>query len=1017
MLDWTAFEAACGARERPAVLAAACADVWSWLVLDGDDATPLFEQAIANADSAHIMSQALDIVGRRVRRDAASGALTAGDAVARADAVRAMQQVVADRLATVAASEDEDRARLLTVTGEVSAALERAGGPFVDAAACDDLSRVAGVLAAAGESFGPVVAREHAWWMGLAQWGLASAAQTLGRFEAAYEAFEESARHYEDAGAAESAASSRAAAAALTHRLRGDVDAASMPDVLALLSDLPGVDRAGALARLSRQAGGTGDRFGAARLGEQVAAVLADEGYADPQPDIEAACQSWLDTAATGRHGADPFKRLCEVVEQWAIVLSTRLSERPGADDPGLRAAQHAFEAITTTFLAELTEHAESARRAATERLAEWDPDVAIAPDGPRAIDAAAGDEAPAAAADTAAMLAINDALYALRVACNNDPQPALLDEADRLLAQAEAMGSRVHAASALAERAYILGALGRHDDVPAAADAAIERLLDGRPATLGSFTTGFERDLYLMAASYKARAAAARRDHAGILAACLPVVRDIEAERRRVNAPYQQSASLGSRTEFYEMVAVAAWRTDDGDLLLDTTERLKARASLASRSRRDDTDVRSPELTEALREWRSVNEALRSVPPSSPEATRLRERRQWLSTVVAIGRAADAGIPDTLAVADIQAVLADDEAAISWFWLGADALIVQAFTHEAREAVVFPVEASAAGRLEEFVAMVTTLDEHSDLDRFEWLVDALGGVLVPERIRAAIAGCRRLVLCPHRTLHLFPMHAIPWPSAGDAGRLAQQVAVRYVPNLTSLLLPWQGTTQGPVLAVGVSEFEHLPDDSLPAAEEEAEAVAAVHGALGEYLPRPTREAFVERIAGGGYRCLHLATHGSSVLTGDAVDDPREAALSLCDGDLSAWDLAALEMRAELVSLAACNSSQRAVAGRGLASLPGDDLFGLQAVLFEAGAWSVLGALWPVGDDTSLEMMQAVHMAYAQGASPDVALHEATRAYLAAPGRVPHVCDWAPFVLTTLGRREVQLPASSVVST
>lgn len=55
---------------------------------------------------------------------------------------------------------------------------------------------------------------------------------------------------------------------------------------------------------------------------------------------------------------------------------------------------------------------------------------------------------------------------------------------------------------------------------------------------------------------------------------------------------------------------------------------------------------------------------------------------------------------------------------------------------------------------------------------------------------------------------------------------LERVFAIRYVPNLTSLLLPWRGATSGPVLAVGVGQFSDPNLPTLPNAELEAAAVA-----------------------------------------------------------------------------------------------------------------------------------------------------------------------------------------------
>jgi CHAT domain-containing protein len=260
------------------------------------------------------------------------------------------------------------------------------------------------------------------------------------------------------------------------------------------------------------------------------------------------------------------------------------------------------------------------------------------------------------------------------------------------------------------------------------------------------------------------------------------------------------------------------------------------------------------------------------------------------------------------------------------------------------------------------------------------------------------------LVLSPHRTLHLFPFHAAPWQDGAANRYLIERFAVRYVPNLSSLLLPWRGNGQGPVLAVGVAHFDDPNIPTLPNAEAEAAAVAAAHGPNGHALAGATREELAA-LPLGDYRCLHLATHGSSVLTGDAVDDPMQACLYLRDGALNSWDIAALHLRAELVVLAACHSGQRSIAGRGLDKLPGDDIFGLQAVLFDAGVGAVLGTLWPVEDATALAILLDVHRAYAGGAPPDDALHEAILAHLANPDRRRDVFYWAPFFISALGRK------------
>jgi hypothetical protein len=551
-------------------------------------------------------------------------------------------------------------------------------------------------------------------------------------------------------------------------------------------------------------------------------------------------------------------------------------------------------------------------------------------------------------------------------------------------------------------EEAHALLGLHRDAEALAAADLASRALLDGRTASLSAFTTRYERELYLTAVDYKARALAATHDDEAILALCEPVVRDIEAERARVSSPYQQSAFLATRAEIYEFVAAAAYRTGKLDTVLRTSELLKSRALAASRLRGDpDADLEA--------QYRHVNEAIRDA--AGGEAHDLRERREWLATARAIARARGRTheLPD-VSIAAVQAALADDTAAVTWFFAGEDVLVVLAIRRDGTRPAVIRLDPTVIGQLRDYLACVTALAQPRPnykrlVPRIDELVAALGSVLLPANVRDFIAGTGTLLLSPHRSLHLFPFHAAPW-SEGDATRfLIERFRVRYIPNLTSLLLPWDGNREGPVLAVGVGRFDDVRAPALPNAAREARAVARAHGASGHALIDPTIERFLS-LPPATYRCLHFATHGSSVLAGTAVDDPLQACIYFRDGPLTAWDVSALPLRAELAVLAACHSGQRAIAGRGLARLPGDDLLGLAGAFFEAGVACVLGTLWPVHDETAKALVVAFHESYARGTAPAVALADAVRDHLRESKQARDVFFWAPFFVSSLGRMQ-----------
>jgi CHAT domain-containing protein len=109
------------------------------------------------------------------------------------------------------------------------------------------------------------------------------------------------------------------------------------------------------------------------------------------------------------------------------------------------------------------------------------------------------------------------------------------------------------------------------------------------------------------------------------------------------------------------------------------------------------------------------------------------------------------------------------------------------------------------------------------------------------------------------------------------------------------------------------------------------------------------------------------------------------------------------------VVLSACSSGQRPIAGRGLKELPGDDLFGLQAAFFRAGARRVLGTLWPVDSPAARKIATAfhAHLAADELCGPAMALQASVLDYLSqADIRTRKIYFWAPFFLSVLGRQK-----------
>jgi CHAT domain-containing protein len=221
------------------------------------------------------------------------------------------------------------------------------------------------------------------------------------------------------------------------------------------------------------------------------------------------------------------------------------------------------------------------------------------------------------------------------------------------------------------------------------------------------------------------------------------------------------------------------------------------------------------------------------------------------------------------------------------------------------------------------------------------------------------------------------------------------------------------------VFALGVRDFAvpGMTLNSLAEAEQEVEAVQSLYSATGipvETLTgnAATRQALQRWSAEGRgrqYRLLHFATHGADV----QGDTPMESHLLLQDGPLDGLEIAEWRLNADLVVLSACHSGQRAIAGRGMNELPGDEIFGLQAAFFMAGARRVVGALWPAASQCAYSLMKEFHRRLADGIAPEVALQRAMIDHLdRANLETKRAYYWAPFVMTIIGRPLQHAPMS-----
>jgi hypothetical protein len=821
--------------------------------------------------------------------------------------------------------------------------------------------------------------------MGSAAYALGRGLDQSSRPAEARDAYTEAAKLYLEAGEKEDADNAAAQARWLNFALTADIDGGSFQDLRRLASGIEDpFDRAQVLNRLGRNATEANDQAGALKYAQATEEALALAGFPAPLPaTMGETMGQWIDAAIKRRNGLKLPRLLQQIGQITLDALATRHGQA-ARDDPAQAAELERIISLLHQALLQIIGQAGVVQTEIRDGLRPYMPQL--------------HDEQPPQDWNWERAMALWPRIGALIQASQAEAMPgaSVIADAAEVAAAAIDIGQPGLVANACLVRAQLLQRTGDLAGSAAAAEAGEAGLLP-HGATPDTLTNPDFFAAFLMLREHRAFLKGGAKDYAGVLDLAEGAITAIEAARYRINDPLQQGAYLAQRTRFYEMAAFSAFKLERWDNLVTVMDLVRARSALRNR-------LAPPPDDDVAGLAAQVAEMTRAI-EAAPEAEKpgLRDRRQVLWSLLSIARmrgAAGKNLPE-LTVAAIQSALAPDEAVVSWMWVATGILLVLALDRTRIHAERIILSEQRCATLENYVGQI--LDGKLLRSQLGTMVNKLAADLLPPDTRAFIAGARRLILSPHRRLHLIPFHAAQF----DGAYLIEQAAIRYVPNLGSLLIPWTGTSKGEIVSVGINDFgNRVP--GLRGAEAEARSVAAIWSAQGDKAtllagPQATRAAFLA-LPLDRCRILHLATHGLSVYDRQLKGDPFASLLCLRDGDLEAMTLAELPVRAELVVLSACNSGQRALSLPGLAELPGDDLFGLQAALFQAGARSVIGTLWTLDDSSAVAILPELHRHLAQGAPAEEALRQAICAYLRTPDAANGIYFWAPLFMSSIGR-------------
>ena len=238
-----------------------------------------------------------------------------------------------------------------------------------------------------------------------------------------------------------------------------------------------------------------------------------------------------------------------------------------------------------------------------------------------------------------------------------------------------------------------------------------------------------------------------------------------------------------------------------------------------------------------------------------------------------------------------------------------------------------------------------------------------------------AVAEANRLVVVPFG-----PLHAMPFAALFDGERyLIERFEIQTAPSASiacaDRLCRTPRTTRPLVVAVA--------DDQAPLIDQEADALART----GTSDVLRGSDATIARVRDDvrGRSMLHFACHGRFI-----GSLPNASGIRLADGWMPLRDIVDLDLDAEVVFLAGCETGRNAVDS-------GDELAGISRAFLAAGARCLVAGLWSVRDHAALEVSRTFHREFASGARPSAALRSAV---LASLQKWSHPSWWSPFVVT-----------------
>lgn len=235
--------------------------------------------------------------------------------------------------------------------------------------------------------------------------------------------------------------------------------------------------------------------------------------------------------------------------------------------------------------------------------------------------------------------------------------------------------------------------------------------------------------------------------------------------------------------------------------------------------------------------------------------------------------------------------------------------------------------------------------------------------------------GNRHLVIVPFGRLHYLPFHAL----FDGENYLIEKREVSYAASATVL----QYCLEKPKRRLENALLVGFADEKIPFVKDEIDKLKEIFPKSESLVGKEATFANFKKKA-ESFDIIHLACHGQF-----RQDNPMFSALRLADGFLTVRDICELRLKAELVTLSACETGLNKI-------LEGDELIGLKRGFLAAGATSLILTLWTVNDKATQTLVADFYQNLKQGKTISNALQIAQNNLISEK---THPYFWSPFFL------------------